>query len=292
MVTKRSNNNYCAGCMGERLVIQTTVDCNGHCKFCVASHNINEGKTTIDELLKVSNLYKDYQHVLILGGESMLYPKDVITLIDGLYKQSSNRKITINTNGTNLKYLIQVADKLDKLIVSIMHWDANRNKEIMGVKPNLTYIKELAKLNPKLKLRVNCVVHKSGVSSLEDMKTMSNYCKDLGFNSIKFSEMTTEGELSDEFIDIQELCKDFGDVHQSDTITDGCYLEPKSLENLYGIKTILNLTCHLKCPCKQPIYKDRLYSSMTINSVYISPMGKVATKFISSEDKSNDRGGC
>lgn len=288
----RCKKNYCAGCMGKRLVIQTTTACNGKCKFCVAVHNINEGKKNVIELADIANQYPDYKHILILGGESMLFPNDVVKLVTKLMLDDPKRKITINTNGTNLEALIPIANFLDKVIVSIMHWNEDKNKEIMGIVANYNPVKEMAKINPNLKLRINCVVHKSGVHTLNDIASMAMFAKANGFNSIKFSEMTTENKADPDFIDLQNLFKENNDIHQFDTVTHGCYLEPKSLLKEYGIKTILNLTCNLKCLAKQNQFIGKEYKPMVYDSLYISPKGHVTKSFYSSEDKANDRGAC
>lgn len=138
-----------------------------------------------------------------------------------------------------------------------MHYDKEKNKAIVGVniEDDGKLIKKFAEINPKLKLRVNCVMIKSGIATIEDMKKMADYVKGLGFNSIKFSEMTSPKLYDEEFVNISYLLKDFG-VHQKDTVTHGCYLEPPILEEFFGIKTILNLTCILKSPTK--IYKTEL----------------------------------
>lgn len=285
----RSKENYCMGRMGPRLCIQTTTACNGKCFFCVGRYNI-PCKTNIEKIIQNAIKLDKYPDVLILGGESTLFPNDLIKIINEIapYK----RKITVNTNGYNLECLTPVIDKLDKLIVSVMG-DKEINYKIVGVNPQLNLIKEFRLKNPKLKLRVNCVINKQGIDTFEKMSDFIIEMKNLGFSSVKFSEMSTDNPDDPDFIDLQELLAPYcNDVHQKDTLQYGCYLEPKSLQEKFGIKVILNLTCHLKTPIKQPQFDTLSYEPVCFDSIYISPDGSIHERIVSEKDLANDRGAC
>ena len=288
-ITLRSKENYCMGRMGPRLCIQTTTAFNCKCYFCVGRFN-KSSKTNVDKIIESAIELDEYPDVLLLGGESTLFPNDLIKIINAIapYK----KKITVNTNGYNLKCLLPVITKLDKVIVSVMG-NEKINNDIVGVTPELDKIKEFHKLNPKLKLRVNCVVNKQGIDSFDKMEEFALEMKKLGFTSIKFSEMSTDDPNDPNFIDLQELLKPYcNDVHQNDTLQNGCYLEPKSLEKRFGIKTILNLTCNLKTPIKQSQFQSLTYEPMCFDSIYISPDGSIHKRIVASQDLANDRGAC
>ena len=288
-ITLRSKENYCMGRMGPRLCIQTTTACNGKCYFCVGRFN-KSSKTNVDKIIESAIELDKYPDVLLLGGESTLFPNDLIKIINAIapYK----KKITVNTNGYNLKCLLPVITKLDKVIVSVMG-NEKINNDIVGVTPELDKIKEFHKLNPKLKLRVNCVVNKQGIDSFDKMEEFALEMKKLGFTSIKFSEMSTDDPNDPNFIDLQELLKPYcNDVHQNDTLQNGCYLEPKSLEKRFEITTILNLTCNLKTPIKQSQFQSLNYEPMCFDSIYISPDGSIHKRIVASQDLANDRGAC
>lgn len=288
-ITLRSKENYCMGRMGPRLCIQTTTACNGKCYFCVGRFN-KSSKTNVDKIIESAIELDKYPDVLLLGGESTLFPNDLIKIINAIapYK----KKITVNTNGYNLKCLLPVITKLDKVIVSVMG-NEKINNDIVGVTPELDKIKEFHKLNPKLKLRVNCVVNKQGIDSFDKMEEFALEMKKLGFTSIKFSEMSTDDPNDPNFIDLQELLKPYcNDVHQNDTLQNGCYLELKSLEKRFEIKTILNLTCNLKTPIKHSQFQSLNYEPMCFDSIYISPDGSIHKRIVASQDLANDRGAC
>ena len=288
-ITLRSKENYCMGRMGPRLCIQTTTACNGKCYFCVGRFN-KPSKTNVDEIIKSAIKLDKYLDVLLLGGESTLFPDDLVKIIDSIapYK----RKITVNTNGYNLKCLLPVITKLDKVIVSVMG-DEKVNNEIVGVIPELDQIKEFHRLNPSLKLRVNCVVNKKGIDSFDKMEKFALEMKKIGFTSIKFSEMSTDDCNDPNFVDLQNLLKPYcSDLHQGDTLQHGCYLEPESLRKRFGIKTILNLTCNLKTPIKQPQFQSLSYEPVCFDSVYISPDWSIHKRIEASQDLANDRGAC
>ena len=245
-----------------------------------------------DELYRIEKqimVLKDYELIAICMILGIDY-NDLIKIINAIapYK----KKITVNTNGYNLKCLLPVITKLDKVIVSVMG-NEKINNDIVGVTPELDKIKEFHKLNPKLKLRVNCVVNKKGIDSFDKMEEFALEMKKLGFTSIKFSEMSTDDPNDPNFIDLQELLKPYcDDVHQNDTLQNGCYLEPKSLEKRFGIKTILNLTCNLKTPIKQSQFQSLNYEPMCFDSIYISPDGSIHKRIVASQDLANDRGAC
>lgn len=288
-ITLRSKNNYCMGAMGPRLCIQTTTACNGKCFFCVGRYN-TPSNTEVNKIIESTISLEEYPDVLLLGGESTLFPEDLIKIINGIapYK----RKITVNTNGYNLDCLLPVITKLDKVIVSVMG-NKEVNNQIVGVTPELDKIKEFHKLNPKLKLRVNCVVNKKGIDSFDKMEEFAFQMKKLGFTSVKFSEMSTDDSKDPNFIDLQKLLEPYcDDVHQNDTLQEGCYLEPKSLEKRFGIKTILKLTCNLKTPIKQSQFQLLNYEQMHFDSIYISPDGSIHKRIVASQDLANDRGAC
>ena len=288
-ITLRSKENYCMGRMGPRLCIQTTTACNGKCFFCVGKYN-KASITNVDKIIESAISLIEYPDVLLLGGESTLFPNDLVKIISAIAPHK--RKITLNTNGYNLECLLPVITKLDKLIVSVMG-DEETNSNIVGVIPQLDKIKEFHKLNPKLKLRVNCVVNKKGLDTFDKMEIFALKMKNLGFTSVRFSEMSTDDVNDPNFIDLQELLKPYcDDVHQNDTLQCGCYLEPKSLEKRFGIKTILNLTCHLKTPIKQPHLDSLNYEPMYFDSIYISPDGTIHKRIVASQDLANDRGAC
>ncbi|MCH5301113.1 MAG: radical SAM protein [Ruminococcus sp.] len=287
--TLRSKENYCMGRMGPRLCIQTTTACNGKCFFCVGRFN-KPSKTDVDKIIENAISLDKYPDVLLLGGESTLFPDDLVKIIDAIapYK----RKITVNTNGYNLRCLLPVATKLDKLIVSVMG-DKETNDNIVGVVPELDLIEKFHALNPKLKLRVNCVVNKKGICSFDKMEEFAIRMKELGFTSVKFSEMSTDDPNDPNFVDLQELLKPYcDDVHQNDTLQYGCYLEPDSLKERFGVKTILNLTCNLKTPIKQPEFEFLKYEPVCFDSIYISPDGSIHKRIVATQDLANDRGAC
>ena len=171
--------------------------------------------------------------------------------------------------------------------------DEKVNNEIVGVIPELDQIKEFHRLNPSLKLRVNCVVNKKGIDSFDKMEKFALEMKKIGFTSIKFSEMSTDDCNDPNFVDLQNLLKPYcSDLHQGDTLQHGCYLEPESLRKRFGIKTILNLTCNLKTPIKQPQFQSLSYEPVCFDSVYISPDGSIHKRIEASQDLANDRGAC
>jgi len=281
---KRCMKNYCMGAMGPRMVIKVNNSCNGKCYFCVGHENKPLPTVDVKELIAKAIDLKAYPNVLILGGEPTLYPH-LEELVKGIYPYKN--KITITTNGSNLSCLLPIIQYLDKLIVSIMHYDKEKNKNIVGVdlENDGKLIKTFAAINPKLKLRVNCVMLQNGIATINDMKEMAKYVKNIGFNSLRFSEVTSSKLYDDNFVNISYLLKDFG-IHQKDTVTHGCYLEPPILEEIFGIKTILNLSCILKAPTK--IYKTELTleemledieGMQNVDSIILHQNGEIYTDF-------------
>lgn len=92
-ITLRSKENYCMGRMGPRLCIQTTTACNGKCYFCVGRFNIYS-KTNVDKIIESAIALEEYPDVLLLGGESTLFPDDLIKIIKLLHHIREKLQLT------------------------------------------------------------------------------------------------------------------------------------------------------------------------------------------------------
>lgn len=263
MTKKPFFRNYCVGGMGPRLVVRTGSACNGRCFFCIGSTNKKIDFPDCDSLIKLAADQEEYKHVLILGGEPCIYP-DLEKLIKGLH--NVGKIISITTNGCNLHRLISVADCIDKIIVSIHHYDLTLNKSILKIDIDdlSTCIPALHKANPNMKLRTNCVMLKGYIDSYDKMKKYAETMKKYGFTSVKFSEFVTHNLYDPNYVDIQSLLKDRG-VSQKDPYVSGCYITPENISYEFGIKTIFNFACIAKCPIKifyNDVSKDEIFEKL------------------------------
>lgn len=264
--------NYCVGGMGPRLVVRTGSACNGTCFFCIGANNKKINFPDCDSLIRLAAEQKDYKHVLILGGEPLIYP-NIQKLIKGLY--DNGKIISITTNGCKLDLLKPVIQYIDKIIVSIHHYDMNINKKIIGIDvQNIdTNIHIFNELNPNCKLRTNCVMLKGYIDTYDKMKIYAETMKNYGFTSIKFSEFVTHNLYDPYYVDIQSLLKNKG-ISQKDPYISGCYITPENISYEFGIKTIFNFACIAKCPIKI-FYNDISDNEIFENLNKICPDSKV-----------------
>lgn len=75
--------------------------CNLNCNFCDTKYSWDEeGKYSINDTIKFINDNPKYQHIVITGGEPLLYQDDLIRILKYFDADSTEITYTIETNGT------------------------------------------------------------------------------------------------------------------------------------------------------------------------------------------------
>lgn len=295
---RQNINNPCGGKYGKSIDVKFINECNGNCKFCIEKGGLCPSNRSIKEMIKsiTSPILNDYDNVLILGGEPALDPEGLLLLCKEIVYF---KDIYITTNGTSIqdKYLNQIANYVNAVNISIMHYDYLKNKRIMGVsntKEDLIRMINIYK-SRGCKVRINCNLYKGGVDSPEELDKMLDYCEELGVDTIKISEL-------------QGIKKNF--IRASDII-DGVHMSPYEQgceQNIrmpyhFSGKIILKTTCGLcnslsPMPIKLPenLYQNTkvVYCDGSINNnwVYLNTKKIIKDRIKFSEKTSINRSHC
>lgn len=236
---KPNINNVC-GKSYNLLNAKLTCDCNGSCEFCIASGTYKAQKTSLEKMIKTTISLDKFQDVDVLGGEPTLY-KDLYAYLEAIRPKKSGM-ISIITNGSNIDVLMDVEKFLDRIIISIHHYDLNKNEKIVGVKVNEEKLKLLNKIKKNTETVLACVMCKENLSTMEDIKLLAKKAKEWGFDAIKLMEVVTMNEEYQGFVDLQDLLISYG-IHQKNATLRGCLFELETLGKCLGIKTYIKLCC-------------------------------------------------
>ena len=144
--------------------------CNAKCKWCITNYR----NTVKREILELGNLEKilsgkSFDKIEITGGgEPMLHPK-----INEIIEMCSDKAVTIMyTNGTFLEKLSR-SIRLKELCISVASYDLEKNKEIMGVFPDVNYALALG-----IPLKFSLLLHKSGINKRGDVLKYLDWASD------------------------------------------------------------------------------------------------------------------
>lgn len=236
---KPNINNVC-GKSYNLLNAKLTSDCNGSCKFCIASGAYKAPKTSLEKMIKTTIDLDKFQDVDVLGGEPTLY-KDLFPYLQAIRPKKTGM-ISIITNGSNIEVLMNVKQFLDRITISIHHYDLNKNKEIVGVTINEQLLKELNASKGNTETVLACVICKENIGTMDDINSLAEKAKEWGFSAIKLMEVITMNEEYDGYVDLQDLLLPYG-IHQKNPTLKGCHFELEELGNQLGIKTYIKLCC-------------------------------------------------
>lgn len=236
---KPNINNFC-GKSYHLLNVKLTGDCNGQCKFCIASGTYKAPETSLSKMIDTTVALDKFQDVDVLGGEPTLY-KDLYPFLEAIRPKKSGI-ITVITNGSNIDALMDVTKFLDRIIISIHHYDLNKNKDIIGFVVDEQKLKELNKNKGNTETILTSVICKENLSTITDFELLAEKAKEWGFDAIKLMEVVTMNEEYDGFVDLQDLLLPYG-IHQKNPTLRGCLFELEGLSKHLGIKTYIKLCC-------------------------------------------------
>lgn len=209
------------------LSIFVTDYCNASCEFCVAKlryqcDNIEFIKPCIkDDDEYFERLEKVLAHVRPLnpsvsltGGEPTSLHR--ISRIIELLNKYDFRKRTITTNGTYLLTEINGQTILDLLIkngfqhlnISRAHYDEETNKKMMlfDTPLDLEKLSQLAK--DKIRIRLSCILSKTGVDSVPEMKKYMEFAGRYNIDNVVFRElMNYDKNKIDQSAKIHSYCE-------------------------------------------------------------------------------------
>lgn len=189
---------------------RTTLVCNAKCPFCIEKDSCRKNEVsndkylaTLDQSLKELHSLGIKPSVTITGGEPCLWREKLIGILSTL-KANNVSKFNLNTNGILLNEEILNAikeSKMPHLNISIHHYDLDKNKEFFGgVSIGLEQLKRIKETlggtyYDTTRVRLQCVLMKGGIDSLEEVKKFLNFTKELGFDNVAFRGLSKLKEV-------------------------------------------------------------------------------------------------
>lgn len=219
--------NSCDGIYGS-LDIRLTKRCYNKCPFCIERKSgVNTRSKDPDTEKMLDNIFninqdlrstlipnQDIESVLILGGEPLLYFKDLIHLIYEI-KLLSKLKVYVTTSlpADLITYpqFEELVTKADGVNISYHSgWKKTNAAVYYGSKYD-TYLETkkreyLVRINRRYshKIRINLNLSKYGVNSLNDLRYSLNTFAELGCNWVKINELQDSPEYYVSFEDLTE----------------------------------------------------------------------------------------
>ncbi|MDP3881892.1 MAG: radical SAM protein [Nanoarchaeota archaeon] len=173
--------------------------CNAHCAFCITDFRLNASKEvlSLESLVKILVSQKFSKIEITGGGEPTLHPEidQIITLC------SQQAPTQIYTNGSHLDKLGSL-DNLQTLCVSIAHNEMDKNRKIMGIKPDLDFLKEA-----NCKVKFSLLLHKSGIHSIEEVRDYLGWAQSYAQEVVvrQLFEHAYEGNMVGEFVSSKKI---------------------------------------------------------------------------------------
>ena len=195
------------------LYIKINDECNAQCLYC-SNHNMkNNGKLDIEKLtflLKELKKQDLINRISITGGEPMLNFELLNNVINSVFEVIPNAFLTINTNGFNLKNILNLdeIDKIEGVHISRHHYDDVKNNEIFGIKvAGYNDIKKVMEmLSNKRLIRLNCLLLKGNIDNIDEVNKYLEFASLLDVFRVGFvSLMKVSDYCKENFIDFNNV---------------------------------------------------------------------------------------
>lgn len=229
---KCNPNNSCVDCKNNGVNIKLTNKCNCNCEFCIEKGGLITEEKSVQTLVDATNLL-DYNNILVLGGEPLIYPhlEEYLAGIVG-------KKIYLTTNGTLLTD--EMAEMLSKYLtainISMHHYTEKKNAEIYKYeKYSFDNIRSAIKVFNKngISVRINANLVKGVLDTTREVEKMMYFAQFMGANSIRFAELQNCEDL---WVDSSCLFNNL----PADPYVDGC---EKVVYTDGDFKATVKMTC-------------------------------------------------
>lgn len=243
---KMFNRNCCDGIYNS-IDVHFTRLCDNKCGFCIDKKYEGVGNTTpdVDKIVqKIIDISGEFDDVLFLGGEPCLFLEELIDCVERLRK-NTNLKLYVTTSVPKIcydkrdrfEYLISI---LDGINFSVQHHNPDIADEIRGTKSQYDRNKFYNSLTDKDKIRINLNIVKPYLYTKGQLTECLKFFDEMGFNSIKLSEIQHGKEF---FISFEDI---FG-VKYGSPYFHGCqkYIDMSSLIPDFKTPLLLKRSCFL-----------------------------------------------
>jgi molybdenum cofactor biosynthesis enzyme MoaA len=197
-----------------RLYIKLTDACNADCLFCANRESRDFGNLDFKKLEFVIRYLLDrglLHGISITGGEPMMNPDKMNSLLNLIYSIDSDMEVAISTNGYNLRSFLDMehVNKLESIHISRHHYDDEVNYSIFGSR-NVASTEDIITLQEGLDdkriININTLVMKDYLEDLTGIKRMLNYVGDVGVYKNGFVSLMKCNQFSrDHFINFNDI---------------------------------------------------------------------------------------
>lgn len=185
------------------LYIRVTDSCNASCPFCCNGgpqphkrFDINKLEEVIAEIIK-SGIRLN--RVNITGGEISTHPEIAASCVEliGRMPGCGFTQVQIHTNGISPSARdLMSMDRVDKVMISLHHYDFNRLTEIYGC-PVPCDLLDLS-LNVKAKTSLRCNLIKGFIDTTDEVEKLIVFAASKGFRTIGFNGLMGLNDYSNE----------------------------------------------------------------------------------------------
>lgn len=240
--------NCCDGIYNSFDVHFTSV-CDNKCKHCVDMRFSGMGVKRPDTTAIFNTILDNCEgldDVLFLGGEPCLFLDDLIYLVNRLRNIHPRRiKLYVTTSVPKICYdekekFFELIEMLDGINLSVQHYDESTADEIRCTESKYNRQAFYASLPHKEKIRINLNIVKPFLYTRRDITACLYHYDNMGFNSIKLSEIQHGKEFYVSFADT------FG-IKMDSAYANGCqsYLDTATIFPGITTPVLLKRSCFL-----------------------------------------------
>lgn len=254
--------NSCDGIYNKCLDVRFTKACDNSCSFCIEKCGADSfGKTEVQAMIK-NTIQSDRDTVLILGGEPLLYPQQVLEYIKGIRGHIKNIYLTTSlpiTIRENADIVDEIIDLLDGLNVSFHHYNWKKNNEIFKASSKHNRVDMLEELLMKDSVAKKIRVSINLVNGQIDTKQKLGFFLDLmyiiGCKHVKINELQN--------VDLHTYVsfEDIMQIKMKSPYAYGCQTDATEYFDFYEgkMKVTLKRSCF--------VVKDRSISKVTFSDL-------------------------
>ena len=239
-------NNCCDGIYNSFDIHFTSI-CDNKCAHCIDKKYDGIG-------IKVPNIFliaktiienqKGFDDVLFLGGEPLLFPKELLECIC-IIKKYTNLKVFVTTSVPKICFddfdtFSKIINEVDGINLSVQHYNESIADEIRKTKSKFDRQLFYRSLPNKEKIRINLNVVKPFLYTKEDITNCLNHYDNMGFNSIKISEIQ---HGKDYYVSFEKTFR----IKLGAAFSTGCQTYLKMNDIIPGFKTpvLLKRSCFM-----------------------------------------------
>lgn len=253
--------------------VHFTSACDNKCAHCIDKcyDGLHISKPDVNAIVNTIVENKEgLDDVLFLGGEPCLYLDELLNCVSQL-REKTRLKLYVTTSVPKVCYdnydkFIRLIKMLDGINLSVQHYKEDVADKIRKTISQYDRQKFYTSLPYKEKIRINLNVVKPYLYTKEDLSECLRYYDQMGFNSIKLSEIQ---HGKDVFVSFENT---FG-IKLGSPYSCGCQTYLNMEEILPGFKTpiLLKRSCFM---CEETLKASISDSVKVVTNLFRKPQNK------------------